>query len=1017
MALSYTSIGYAPIIYYYPIKNTQARISNTLTEYTITFEAKFADDNKLGQLWYGYELMGYLLVADSNGNVLVRSSHVKIKDQDSDLWGPNEPGSTHILKTFSITVQVPSSAANEKHNFYLYVHKGSSRATDNTSVGSNPIGYLTSAALLYSKVTNPTTLITDVDTGIVTPESTIRLHWSGANKGTNNEIKGYQIGWNNKTSTDDIRDIIEVKASETSYNWTLLTNRGDYCYLFIKTLGEQAGYDAGWKRFDNYYRINSLPSAPTTSMKTRVPSTVNKINWDIVAGKDNVDTTQTMKIYSSVSEDVTTAIEWNKAADEFPVDEREYTRYFWTYDGLEFSESLKVQISRNKAPTISSLTDSGVTHKLDLTATGKDGDNDKLTYSFKITDNGTELKTQGPGENNKFFIDDIRSLLKATAYMNLTTIKTLTVTVTVTDGIDSTTQSIDKVIYPLPTIEDVFNQHGAENLANSTDANGITRFGQNFRIKFNSNNANVYNTINLSLFCNGDNNNILTKTFGNRSEYYWDVIWKGKLQYDEEYSFGIKFSSKLDPNLSWTKTDLFVIKRAADATPKGLKALDIKNILTTEQPIEYASIANYEYIDTLVLGSSPSLSYYWKISDNFTDKGSYVFNSEGAATININLSTETIWSLFKSLVSTNQYYSKYSGTFYVEVKNVFDETFSSSYPVTIDFREDTSCTLYPILTLSSEASGKTFDYDSGRHWLQEGVHLGTRFELKDYFGFNEAEDADEVFIEISRDEGASWSKLATLKPIKTDGELLIQNTPASFEYSINSFHVVGEINTNNENNRYFRLRTKNKAGVINYFNFRLNGEDSTASYAVRTHMPPQLIIDSASYNSDNKDIIAQVTCTAQSNASNLTYSYAGTININDKSENVELTENYPQLTIDYEIKDQYVKLNLQVSSHLTLNLNDETDTDKVSIVSTKTSAIVSTIVYNILPTLSYRTNHVGINTKDFETNDAFVVSAFDNKTIVKFKGVNADTGETITIDFDLTTGQISGANFDCGAWE
>ena len=132
---------------------------------------------------------------------------------------------------------------------------------------------------------------------------------------------------------------------------------------------------------------------------------------------------------------------------------------------------------------------------------------------------------------------------------------------------------------------------------------------------------------------------------------------------------------------------------------------------------------------------------------------------------------------------------------------------------------------------------------------------------------------------------------------------------------------------------------------------------------------------------------------------------------------MKLTEEYPQLTIDYEIKNQYVKLNLQVSSHLTLNLNDETDIDKVSIVSTKTSAIVSTIVYNILPTLSYRTNHVGINTKYFETNDAFVVSAFDNKTIVKFKGVNADTGETITIDFDLTTGQISGASIDCGAWE
>lgn len=69
--------------------------------------------------------------------------------------------------------------------------------------------------------------------------------------------------------------------------------------------------------------------------------------------------------------------------------------------------------------------------------------------------------------------------------------------------------------------------------------------------------------------------------------------------------------------------------------------------------------------------------------------------------------------------------------------------------------------------------------------------------------------------------------------------------------------------------------------------------------------------------------------------------------------------------------------------------------------------------FGSVPTVSHRSHHVGINNTEFESDDVFVIQNYQNRSKIRFIGVETDeSGQAINhiIEIDLNKGLISGAS-------
>ena len=206
----------------------------------------------------------------------------------------------------------------------------------------------------YTKCGAPTSVTAS---GIVTPNGTFTVSWSGASAGTSNSITGYRVyytisssGTAPTTSTTTYKDIT---SSSTSGSTTISLSNATRNYKVVcgvVTKGSAGSSYYSSIKTGGSVTINSLPAAPAVSVdKTTIPSTTGaKATFTITAGSD-VNTSQTKTLYYSTSSSGTKT----KITSPWSV----YTGgtyYFWTSDGLEFSSSYTSKtITKNTAPTIS----------------------------------------------------------------------------------------------------------------------------------------------------------------------------------------------------------------------------------------------------------------------------------------------------------------------------------------------------------------------------------------------------------------------------------------------------------------------------------------------------------------------------------------------------------------------------------------------------------------------------------------------------------------------------------------
>lgn len=174
----------------------------------------------------------------------------------------------------------------------------------------------------------------------IKPTDRIKVSWD-AQPGTNNEISGYNVYYKlAKTATaptiTDYTYMEEVGAvvTETTIDVSNLT-RGYYLVVGVVAKGEAGdNYNSTLKSTTSLI-VNSLPDIPTISASdtsVEIGSTVN-----FVLSSTDMNTTQSLSYYYSTS--ATGEKEKIDGNELSHIIENVTTFYFWSYDGLEYSNT------------------------------------------------------------------------------------------------------------------------------------------------------------------------------------------------------------------------------------------------------------------------------------------------------------------------------------------------------------------------------------------------------------------------------------------------------------------------------------------------------------------------------------------------------------------------------------------------------------------------------------------------------------------------------------------------------
>ena len=256
---------------------------------------------------------------------------------------------------------------------------------------------------------NPTI---SINKSIEKPDGSITITWTGAQSGTGNLIDGFIVSV--KGTSGGQPKTLSVNADKSASSAIIGLKNANFdrgssiqASVFIKQTWEGATEAV---QSGGQCRINRLPSAPTISnynSKIIIPSTQNTYSFVVYTGFDNDD--QSYSVHYSVGD------EPNRRAYSSGSDiqlNNTTVVHFWTYDGLEYSaESKDCEIIRNTKPTLEAAI-SGDDFDKTLIVTNIAGgqlDNNKFTYGYTYDKKDYILLQESTAQSYNY--GDIRSFL------------------------------------------------------------------------------------------------------------------------------------------------------------------------------------------------------------------------------------------------------------------------------------------------------------------------------------------------------------------------------------------------------------------------------------------------------------------------------------------------------------------------------------------------------------------------------------------------------------------------------
>lgn len=907
--------------------------------------------------------------------------------------------------------------------------------------------------LAYSKCSAPTSVTAS---GIVAPNGEVTVSWSGASGGTSNSINGYDIYWRitsggSAPSTNTYTNKTSISSTSSSGSTKINiggATRGHTVVFGVVTKGSAGSSYYSGITTGGSVKVNSLPTKPLggTVSPTLVPASGGTVTFNITPGIDSDGQTVGLKYATSATGTKTAC------ASSFSLSGvGAGTYYFWSNDGLEDSaDYYTVSVSSNTKPTVTIKvtgtqlktvnTLSNATYILNPTITltkGNNGQQDNNTYNYYIhysTDNSSWTK-KALWENDPSLtktIDDVRALgyftnLATTSYYYY-------FSATRNDGMDTSnsvnTSSTKYYASKRPSLLGMYNTQNYQNI-NLSEFQGY--FSKALSFKFQRDTG--YNS--LKIFSGTTQVGTISLTDasdGLRGQWLGINLTKGSYSFTGELGHAANnfYTAKLDLGKSFKIENLEAKNLTASAdfqvyTPNVTYDFSIYNTFNTT----YDKL-NEIYKDYGI--SDISNSFYAKLTvDSATGKTQALTiaqrttngNSTTNDTLYFSLTAAQLYAMLPTISNKNK---TYQGTLTVGFTDVFGTDTNTSINYTVNYGttpQVTSCSI----KVNNSKEVNTWEY------LKEGMPLTVNGVVKSY------NTNPKIQIQINRIKNGVESGYVNFgtpidlasKSSSISNTTPSQGTPTTYTFSNQEIITIGElveldyqVNFRVEiitdaDSKYHYTGSKLYAGNVkvcghtsqgavilneaDYSSTEITRASSYLNYRYTNNHPGALTItDNSNYK---LDLMAKLQYRDITESDYLISNMIDT-GLNTVEYFKEQSGQKRQAIFSFpENADAFVCRLIITTTQTVYNGNESYTTTKI--VYTNEQA-----VYNILPTVSYRKNLLGINATNLNReelkNAVLVIGEHSSKNIIYL------VSSTGVKKINASTGELDGFIVDCGSW-
>ena len=1024
--------------------------------------ARWQLDYEIGTSNLGITTVSYeLKTLGRNGvspSALATICHMYIYDTNGSLLKSFEHDDVNSALTFSTTAPIRSSGS------FNVTHNSSGKGSFTVSFAVQFYPYTNQALLTSSNVVNIPTISyaytnclapTSVTaSGIVAPNGEVTVSWSGASGGVSNSISGYDVYWRitsegyaPSTGTNSGSKSVSTTSSSGSTKINIgAATRGHTIVFGVVTKGSAGSSYYSGITTGGSVKVNNLPTKPLggTVSPTLVPASGGIVTFNITPGTDSDGQTVGLKYATSATGAKT------PCASSFSLSGvGAGTYYFWSNDGLEDSaDYYTVSVSSNTKPTITIKvtgtqletvnTLSGATYILNPTITltkGNNGQQDNNTYNYYIhysTDNSSWTK-KTLWENDSSLtktIDDVRALgyftnLATTSYYYY-------FSATRNDGMDTSnavnTSSTKYYASKRPSLLGMYNTQNYQNI-DLSEFQGY--FSKALSFKFQRDTG--YNS--LKIF-NGSTQvatiSLTAATDGLRGQWLGINLSKGQYSFTGELGHAANnfYTTKLDLGKTFKIENLEAKNLTASAdfqvyTPNVTYDFSIYNTFNTT----YDKL-NEIYKDYGI--SDISNSFYAKLTvDSATGKTQALTiaqrttngNSTTDDTLYFSLTAAQLYAMLPTISNKNK---TYQGTLTVGFTDVFGTDTSTSINYTINYGvtpQVASCSI----KVNNSKEVNTWEY------LKEGMPLTISGTVKSY------NTNPKIQIQINRIKNGVESGYVNFgspidlasKSSSISNTTPSQGTPTTYTFSNQKIVTVGELIEldyqvnfrvkiiTDADSKYHYTGSKLYAGDVkvcghtsqgavtlneaDYSSTEVTRATSYLNYRYTNNHPGALTI------TDNSNYSLTLTAKLEyRNIANTDWNGASSVDIGISSLTSFLSYSGTRRSVVFvfpEDADAFVCRLVLTTTQIVTNGTEKYTT-------TKTVYTNEQAVYNVLPTVSYRKNLLGINASNLNNYDnaVIVVGEHSSKNIIYL------VSSTGVKKINTSTGELDGFIVDCGTW-
>lgn len=380
-------------------------------------------------------------------------------------------------------------------------------------------------------------------------------------------------------------------------------------------------------------------------------------------------------------------------------------------------------------------------------------------------------------------------------------------------------------------------------------------------------------------------------------------------------------------------------------------------------------------------------------------------------------------NLYTKLQSLNLDKTKaYQATLKLAVTNVFGIPYSQSKTITIDYRESPEITFNrPKRTNGNNITASSILKENDKIVFQYTVSDYNPEKIKSCIQINRS-DSDEIpngqWVDYTEEQSHTLSGGTYLTPsttsLITQQVTISEITQAKYIY----FRVrITDSSGNQYSDHYMCGRSlRHTAPVIQALNtsYKENLDNARVTSGIEGQL--SLIdlgvglkeVEPSQYLINENSSKIEFQATYNEDGTGMTPISSTSISFKQLLENYNLGKTTPfSFGLTFDPDKNYINISLKVTTIVNHTYNDGNST----ITQTKTFSLPPFVVFNTLQTISYRKNRLAINTRDFDTNEAY------QRAILVLGQADATKNEIIYSAPTGQSGHLINFVIDCGSWD